>query len=212
MAVGTNFFSGISGAAQDIFAGQATASGLRIKAQGTDISAQSTDLSAEATRLQAKGNDVEATNYDEAAQLADLNSKYTAQNGEVQSALADRAIYQGVGAAEASGAGAGLLDSSITDVMADSARQGAIQKQLMTEQNLITEAGYDEQEKSYNNLAEYARYGSSVQNDMAGQLDQIAGSQRGIADQERGLANDAESNSFITAGIKGAFAVASLFT
>lgn len=212
MAIGASFFTGMAGAAQDIFSGAANAAGLRIKASGTNISADSTRMNAEAQRLQSRGNEVEAGNYDLAKTLAEQNVEFTKQNAGIQETMLDRQLFLSTGATKGAVAGAGLTDAGSTDLLADSARQGAIAKQLVGEQSLITEAGYDEQAKSYGNLAEYARYGSSVQNDMAGKLDVIAGKQNTIAGQERDLADTVEKNSYITAGIKGAGAIMSLFS
>lgn len=212
MAIGAAFFTGAASAVGDIFAGAAAKKGLYIKASGTEVEADSTKLNAEAQRLNARGNTTEAGNYDLASTLAEQNVEYTKQNEAVQQTMADRNLYLNTGAIKGGIAGAGLTSDSSSDLLADSARQGAIAKQLMGEQALITEAGFDEQAKSYTNLADYARYGASVQNDMAGKLDLISGKQMNIAAQERELGDTAEKNSWITAGIKGAGAIASLFT
>lgn len=170
MAFGQATFSDAGGAVSDLFSSQATATGLRLKAQG---------------------DDVEAGNYDLAATLAKQNEQFTEQSTGVKQAMADRQIYQGIGTEKADIAGAGFGDSgSALDLLRSSAAQGALQKQLVGQQGLITEAGYTEQATAYTNLAGYARMASDTENDMA---------------------SNAATAGDISAGIKGAAAIATLF-
>lgn len=163
-------FNNVGGAVNDIFQGQATASSLRLKAQG---------------------NELEGVNYRSAAELAKSNEEFTRQSTEVQEAAATRSFFKAQGATENAVAGAGFANSgSALDIMRSNAQQGALQTQLIGQQGLMTEAGFEEQQQAYTRLAGYA--------DMS-------------AATEREQADKAESNSYITAGIKGAAAVASLF-
>jgi hypothetical protein len=130
MAFGGNTISGVSGGVSDIFGGYAKAAGLKLKAQG--------DL-------------VEAGNYDLAAGLATQNEKFTEQSTAVKQTMADRARYMGIGTETADIAGAGFDtgSGSALDLLRSSAQQGALQKQLIGQQGLITEAGYTEQATAY---------------------------------------------------------------
>lgn len=170
MAFGNATFSDAAGAVSDLFSSQATAKGLRLKAQG--------DL-------------VEGTNYDLAAGLARQNEQFTEQSTAVKQMMSDRQIQLGIGQEEAGIAGAGFANSgSALDLLRSSASQGALQKQLIGQQGLITEAGQNEQAQAYTNLAGFARYSADVQNQQA---------------------DSAETAGQITAGIKGAAAIATLF-
>jgi hypothetical protein len=172
MAFGGNTISGVSGGVSDIFGGYAKAAGLNLK---------------------AAGDRVEAGNYDLAATLAKQNEQFTEQSTAVKETMAQRQIYQGIGTETADIAGAGFDtgSGSALDLLRSSAQQGAIQKQLIGQQGLITEAGYTEQATAYTNLAGYARMAASTENDMA---------------NKSSLFGD------ITGGLKIAAGIASLFT
>lgn len=171
MAFGPETIAAFGGAANDLFSAPATAKGMRLKAQG--------DL-------------VEGENYDKAATLARQNEQFTEQSTAVKDMMSARQIQQGIGTETADIAGAGFARSgSALDLLRDSAQQGAIQHQLITQQGLITEAGYNEQASAYSNLANFARYSASVQNEQA---------------------DSAETAGFISAGFKAATAMATLFT
>lgn len=146
---GGNTISDLSGGVSDLFGGSSTASGLRLKAQG--------DL-------------VEAGNYDLAAGLAKQNEQFTEQSTAVKSTMAQRQQYLGIGkeTAEIAGAGFDTSSGSALDLLRSSAQQGAMQKQLIGQQGLITEAGYNEQADAYTNLANYARRAADTENSMAG--------------------------------------------
>lgn len=170
MAFGTGTINSIGGAVSDIFQGEATADSLNLKAQG--------DLS-------------EAQNYDLASALATQNSQFTEQSTAVKETQQQRQIYMGMGSTQADVAGSGFqMGGSALDLMRSGAAQGALTQQVIGQQGLITEAGYNEQAQAYTNMSAAARYAAST---------------------EQSMASDAESNSYITAGIKGVSAVASLF-
>jgi hypothetical protein len=170
MAFGNSTFSDIGGAVSDLFQGKATAAQLRLKSHG--------DL-------------VEAQDFDLASGLAKQNSAFTEQSTEIKQVQAQRQEYLGIGTETADIAGAGFQQSgSALDLLRSSAQQGALTKQVLGQQGLITEAGYNEQASAYTNMAGAARYAASEEDKMA---------------------NSAIQNSQISAGIKGAAAVATLF-
>jgi hypothetical protein len=138
----------IAGGVTDIFGGNATAAGLRLKAQG--------DL-------------VEAGNYDLASTLAKQNEQFTEQSTAVKETMAQRQEFLGIGeeTTQLAGAGFDTGSGSALDLLRSSAQQGALQKQLIGQQGLITEAGYTEQATAYTNLAGYARMAANTENSMA---------------------------------------------
>jgi len=170
MAFGTGTINNIGGAVSDIFGGQATANGLR---------------------LRAAGSMAEAENYDLASTLAKQNSDFTEISTGIKVAQSERQAYLGIGTTAADIAGAGFsMGGSALDIMRSGAQQAALTREVIGQQGLITEAGFDEQELAYRNMAASARATESAQSGMAG---------------------DAERNGWITGGIKGAAALASLF-
>lgn len=171
MAFGAGTINSFGGAVGDIFGGQATAAGLRLKAYG--------DMMA-------------AKNYDLAAGLAKQNADYTATSTEIKEVQAERQLYLGLGTTQTDIAGSGFsMSGSGLDILRSGAAQGALTKQVVGAQGQITEAGYIEQSVAYTNMAEAARYAARVEQEMA---------------------DDAESNSWITAGFKVAAGLTSLFT
>ena len=177
MAFGASTFTDLGGAVSDLFAASADSSkaaGLRIKAQGDALEGQ---------------------NYDLAAVLAKQNEQFTEQSTAIKQTELDRQITQTIGGQQADVAGAGFSASgSALDIMRDSASQGALTKAVAVQQGLITEAGYNEQATSYQNLSKAAAF--------AVQGDNLA------AD----AADKAAQGADITAAFKGVAAVASIFT
>lgn len=171
MAFGNATFSNAGGAVGDLLQGQATAKSLRLKAAGSLV---------------------EGENYGLAADLARRNEEFTRQSTDVKLTMADRQLYQTIGTQEAQIAGAGFGQSgSALDILRDSASQGALTHALVSQQGLIEEASYQQQAKSYDNLAEFARYTAYVENEMA---------------------DTAIKNSYLTAGVKAASGFGTLLT
>lgn len=170
MAFGTGTINSIGGAVSDIFAGQATAAGLRLKAHG---------------------NRAEAENYDLAGGLADKNAKFAEISTAIKQAQTDRAIFRALGTEQSDIASAGFSNSGTAlDLMRDSAAQGALTKAALAQQGLISEEGYKVQATSFRNMSAAALF---------------------AAQEEERQADKAVTNSYITAGIKGASAITSLF-
>lgn len=135
----------------------------------------------------AEGLDMESGNYDQAAILSDLNARYTRESTAIKEAQQQRSLGLVLGQQRADVAASGFADSgSAIDIMRDSASQGALTKAVIGQQGLITEAGFKEQAAAYRIMADASR--------MA-------------ADAER----TAETGAYISAGIKGASAIGSLF-
>lgn len=162
MAFGNATFSDISGGISDFFA-------------------------ASADKAKAAGDIAEQQNYQLAGQLANTEDTYTQWSTAIKGMQADREIYQGASREQADVAGAGFAQSgSSLDLLRDSAAQGALQKQVLSEQGLITEAGYKEQSQSYTNMANAAGAAASAE-------------------------NTASTGSLIAGGVKAAAGIATLF-
>jgi hypothetical protein len=143
---------------------------------------------ADAHRAKAAGDRFEQQNYDLAAGYADQNAKFTETSTGIKQAQGDRELYKTLGGMSADVAGAGFSESgSALDLMRDSASQGALTHAVAGEQGLITEAGYKEQGDSYRNMTRAAQVAIDAENHAA-------------------------DNAGIMAAIKGAAAIASLFT
>ncbi len=70
---------------------------------------------------------------------------------------------------QAAAAGSGLAESgNVKDILAESASQGELQKQVLAQQGYITEAGYEEQVQSYTNMAKYAQSAATASDIAAG--------------------------------------------
>jgi len=177
MAFGNATFTDISGAVSDLFAASADKS----KAQGL--------------RYKAEGDRLEGQNYDLASTLALQNKQFTETSTAIKEAQQQRQLYQGMGETQADVAASGFSASgSSIDILADSARQGALTKAVLGQQGLITEAGYQEQAESYQNMSKAASF--AVQADLS------------AADAADKAAEGAE----ITGAIKGVASFATLFT
>ena len=163
-------FADLGGAVSDLFSSKETAAGLRIKAQG-DIA--------------------EGQAYDIAAALAGQNAQFTEQSAAIKEAQQQREATLQIGEQQGAVASSGFaLSGSALDILRDSASQAALQRQVLGQQGLITEAGYKEQQQSYQTMSAAARSAASQEQDLAGKTEEFGG---------------------ISAAIKGAAAVASVF-
>jgi hypothetical protein len=185
----STFASDEAGAVSSLFAGFASQS-----------KADMFRVQAKADLLKGQGDLLEKNSYEKAQALALQNEKFTEQSTALQEAQAARSIYMGTGAIRAAVGSSGLqMSGSATDVLADSARQGEIQKQVLQQQGLITEAGYTEQAETYGNMAQAA---------------QLASDSETLASQGHLMAASAEetaaTGNFIAGGIKAIAGIASL--
>jgi hypothetical protein len=170
MKIGSGTFNSAAGAVNDIFSSQFSAKSLEIKAGG-DIA--------------------EGQAYGKAAELARENAAFTEQSTAIQEMQATRNLTLNLGAQRAAAASSGFEASgSALDVLRDSAAQGALQKQVLQQQGLITEAGYKEQGESYDIMSKAAFT---------------------AAEQEKDLAGQEKTAGYISGAIKAASAVASIF-
>lgn len=198
MALSNTTFSDIGGAVSDLFQGVGALDQGALKAKGLNIQAQG-------IRLKAKGDLAEGQEYDLAAGLAGQNAQFTKTSTAIQEMQQERELTLGLGRTTADVAGAGLAESgSALDILRDSASQGALTKATLGQQGLINEAGYQEQQQSYQLMASTARTTAAGEEDIANQTDQLA-------TETQNAAKTQATGDFIGSAIKGAAAVASLF-
>jgi hypothetical protein len=140
-------------------------------ATATDVGTAANDLiggisAYEGDQLKAEGLQVEGENYTLAANLAGQNEKFTETSTAIQQFQAHRQLEMSEGRTQAAVGAAGGTAATGEDVMRESAAQGAMQKTVIGQQGLMTEAGYAEQEAAYNNLATYSQTAASKEKDM----------------------------------------------
>ena len=139
-----------------------------------------------ALKAKAAGNRMQAQEYDLAAELSLKNEKFTEISTAIKMQQAQRGIETVLGEQKADVAASGFEASgSALDLLRDSASQGALHKETLGQQGLIEEAGYEEQAKSYQLMAQSARMAADA--------------------EDRGAIG-----SFISGGFKGMAAIASL--
>lgn len=186
----SGFANNAGGAVSELFAAEAS----RAKA---DMFRTTAKLDT----LKGRGLELEGENLARAGDLALLNKEYTAASTAVQVAQADRAITLGLGGVRAGAAAAGLkLEGSAEDVLMASAMQGEIEKSVLAEQGLITEAGYQESADSYKNMVEASKIA------VEGTRLSSEAHLRAAASEE-----DAATGHEIASVFKGVAAIASLF-
>jgi hypothetical protein len=137
-----------------------------------------------ASGTKAKGNLLQAQQYDLARDLALKNKQFTETSTAIKEQQTQRSVETVIGQQQADVAAGGFAATgSALDLLRDSMAQGALTKAAVGQQGLIEEAGYQQQADSYAIMAQSAR-----------------------------LAAKAESGigSFVSAGIKGALAIATL--
>jgi hypothetical protein len=124
----------------------------------------------------------EAGQYDLAAKLALQNEQYTKMSTDIQEAQANRELLMSTGRTSSEVAGAGFAASgSALDILRSSAAQGSLQKAVIGQQGLITEAGYKEQAQSYELMQQAANDAASAEKTagigsfIAGGIDIVGG-------------------------------------
>lgn len=193
-----SLFDSAAGAVSDIFGGVGDI-------LSGDMKAKSLNIQAEGLRLRASGDLAEASNYDLATNLANQNEAYTKTSTALQQMQLERQTTMQIGSQRADIGGAGLAASgSSLDILADSARQGAMAKEVLGQQGLITEAGYQEQAQSYTTMAGAARTAAAGEQNMASETDSLAS-------EARTAANVSAAGKFISGGLKAIPLVAAAF-
>lgn len=211
MALSNATFSDIGGAASDLFAGVAATTQAGLKAQGLNLQADSTRLNAQGLRIKATGDLAEASNYDIAGDLAGQNEQFSKTSTAIQQMQQLRSTEAQVGTQEADiGASGGGRSGSALDILRDSASQGALAKAVLGQQGFITQAGYAEQQESYQTMASTARTTAAGEDSIADQTDVIANQTDQLAQETIAAGKQAATGDFISSAIKGVAAVASV--
>jgi len=105
----------------------------------------------------AKADELEQGQYTEAAAYAGQEEQFAKESTALKVAGESRDLLLGQGRTIAAVANAGLTESgSALDILRSNAQQGALQQAVTGQQGLITEAGYAEQQQSYQTMAEVA--------------------------------------------------------
>ena len=135
----------------------------------SDLGAGVSDIFAGfAAQTKAQGDILEGQAYGEAATLAEQNAQYTKTSTAIQEAQANRELLMSTGKTQSEVAGAGFAASgSALDILRSSAAQGSLQKAVVGQQGLITEAGYKEQASSYNLMQQAANNAASAEKTAA---------------------------------------------
>lgn len=197
MAISKDTFSFAGGAVNDLFAGFGAQTRANMAAEGINIQAGG-------TRIKAQGDLAEASNYGLSAGLARQNEQYVIESEAIQQKQLDRQIALTIGGQRADVAGAGFKESGTAlDLLADSSAQGALAKEVLSKQSLITEAGYEEQAKSYDTMQSAATMAYQSETQIAARQDQLAAETRTAGQQEMW-------GDFASAAVKGIAAVALL--
>jgi hypothetical protein len=106
----------------------------------------------------AVGEAKSAKGYSQAAGFAEQNAEIAEQNARIQGVMAQRQITQTLGSQSAEIGGAGFNASgSALDLMRDSASQGALTKQLISNQGAINVLGYKAEAANYSSMASAAK-------------------------------------------------------
>jgi hypothetical protein len=200
------FSSGVgdlSSAVSSLFAGEAT----KFQAEAADEAAVAAKAAGQADVLKGEGDVLEGQMNGTAADLAKLNATYTAQSTAIQVAKADRAQFMQLGSEKAAAAGSGGTGGgSAADILRSSAEQGALNRGVLQQQGLITEAGYTEQATSYGYMQKAANVAAQAE-DVAATGEQATAQ----ADLDAAKAyQEAGQGDFISSLIKGVAGVASL--
>lgn len=103
-----------------------------------------------------------AKGYQAAAKYAAQNADIAEQSAKIQGLMAERQITKTIGGQAADIAGAGLAASgSALDLMRDSAQQGSLTKQLISNQGAINVLGYKAESENYSAMASAAKTAGS---------------------------------------------------
>jgi len=109
---------------------------------------------SKAAATERQGLALQAGQYREAAAFAEENAKYAKTSQQIAEYQVDRSNFQQLGTLGADIGGAGFANSGTAlYLMMDSAKQGDLARSVVTQQGVINIRGYEEQAKSYRNMA-----------------------------------------------------------
>jgi hypothetical protein len=153
-STGLQDLAGVQGSVRNILSSEALATELESHAHAANYS--------------AAGYDAEAEQYGIAQRSAEQNANQAFVSGQVQSLMEERQITKTVGGIAAQAASNGFKSSgSAHDIMADSLRQGTIQKQLDVMQGNTKAAGYLEESAAASSEGNAASIASAAARQLA---------------------------------------------
>jgi hypothetical protein len=122
-----------------------------------------------------------AKGYKKAADFALQNADIARQSADIKKLMAERQVYQTIGGQKSDVAGAGLAASgSALDILRSSEQQGALTKQLVSNQGAIDVLGYQAEASSYSSMAAAAK--SSAAGGFLGGALKLAGAAVAFSD------------------------------
>ena len=118
------------------------------------------------TASRLKGCTLKLATITLAATLANQNAEFTRQSTAVQQYQTHRNFEKSEGNTQAEFGASGVTGDSVSSeaILRENAGQGALSKQLLGQQGLITEAGYTEQANADTALAQYANQSAQTIN------------------------------------------------
>jgi hypothetical protein len=111
----------------------------------------------------AIGSAKAAQSYTQAAKIALQNEQLAKESTQIQQVQAQRQIFQTIGgqASDVAGAGFSMKGGNAGDLLRSSASQGALQRQLIGVQGLITANSYEQQANAYSAQAAASKAAST---------------------------------------------------
>ncbi len=148
-------------------------------------------FAASALRTKGKGSRIEAEEYGIAQNQSLRNAQFTETSTAIKQAQLQRQVNMTLGQQQADVAASGFVtgQGSALDLLRDSAAQGALQKQVLGQQGLITEAGYKEQAESYDIMKNAS--------EMAATADEKAAQGAGVSAGLKGAAAGASAGAVV---------------
>jgi hypothetical protein len=164
LSTGSTGFSNIGAGISDIFAAEAT--GYTAAAYEEQSAAALT--AGQADLLRARGDVAEGQMYGTAASLADLNAQFTEQSTKIQVAQSQRQQFLTTGTQRASAAALGSSGGgSAADIVRSSVSQAQLNRGVLMQQGVITEAGFKEQAQSYRSMQQAAGLAAGAEQEAA---------------------------------------------
>ena len=144
--------------------GLATGIGDLGGAVGSLFTAAGDQASQQNDYLAAENDTLAASSYTQASGIASQNLSLEQQSTAIKETQADREIFQNESSQQATAAGNGFQEAgSAAAILADSANQGALQKQLIQQQGDITANATQEQLLALNTQSQEASNQATMQ-------------------------------------------------
>jgi hypothetical protein len=135
----------------------------------SDIGSSVSDIFAGlGDQYKAEGAEFEEQSYEKAATLAGQEATFSEMSTAIQTAQSERNLLMSLGSTKAGVAGAGFGESGTAlDLLRSSAQEGATTTAVVKENGMIQTAGYQEQQQSYNLMADAAQVDVQAEKEAA---------------------------------------------